>query len=213
VPGIEMTNIVREPDLYEPDWRRCGPFRIRRAPLDYSAATADKAFLSVGWIPRHAPNPGLEPGDTSKFMAVPWQTDYNSCAVHMSSINTGGTNPITIGNPTTLFWSWPAQRPIAVYVADEVVNGKLPQRKYSIRGQAAFATNLSMLSSFQDPTVAITNWDQIGVVLQGTQLSLEGTYGPSMFLETGSLLDPYVMVEWPFNANPAPNVVTRTPNG
>ena len=45
----------------------------------------------------------VEPGDMTKFMSVPWHTDYNSCATHP-------TSP-TIPHNTTLYWSWPAQRP------------------------------------------------------------------------------------------------------
>ena len=61
----------------------------------------------------------------SKFMSIPWQTDYNSCSIHQASINTSGQNTAT-GNPLTLYWSWPSQRPDAVYPATAVVNGVLP---------------------------------------------------------------------------------------
>ena len=90
------------------DWRTsgAGPFRIRHKPLDYAAATRQAPFLTGGWIPLHGMTDGLEPGDLSKFMSVPWQTDYNSCSIHQPSINTSGENTAT-GNPTTLYWSWP----------------------------------------------------------------------------------------------------------
>jgi len=183
------------------DWQTSGggPFRIKHKPLDYSKAHPDKAFLSGGWLPLHDDNGGLEPGDTGKFMAIPWQTDYNSCSVHMPSINTGGTTFPGVGNPTTLFWSWPAQRPVAIYRAIDVVDGRLPQeRKYSIRGTGTVPANLKQMSAFQDPNNAIVQWDQIGVVLQGT--AIDGTYSPEQFLETGSQLDPPAVAIWPFNA-------------
>jgi hypothetical protein len=68
-------------------------------------------FLTEGYVPlRKSDLPDVEPGDTSKFMSVPWHTDYNSCATHNPD-----PNPV---NNTTLFWSWPAQRPVAVHVAE-----------------------------------------------------------------------------------------------
>jgi hypothetical protein len=199
VPGIEMTYIVREPDLYEMDWATSGggPFRIKHAPLDYAAASRGAPFLTGGWIPVRSGNIGLEPGDTSKFMAIPWQTDYNSCSVHMSSINSSGRNT-SFGNPSTLFWSWPAQRPVAVYVAADAIDGRLPAQKYSIRGTGTFTSNLKTMASFQDPVTAVRLWDELGIVLQGT--AIEGGHDPAHFLEVASRLDPAPVVEWPFNA-------------
>lgn len=202
VPGIEMTYIVREPDLYEMDWTRSGggPFRIRHAPLDYARAREGTPFLSGGWIPLRSGNTGLEPGDTSKFMAIPWQTDYNSCAVHMTSINSAGKSNST-GDPTTLYWSWPAQRPVAVYAAADVVGPHLPARRYAVRGGGTRTANLKTVSAFQDPVTAIERWDALGIVLQGT--AIEGGYPEEWFLEVASQLDPPPVVEWPFNAQPA----------
>lgn len=209
VPGIEMTYVIRQPDLYEMEWTTWGggPFRVKQKPLDYAAAGAGAPFLSVGWLPLHNDTTGLEPGDTSKFMAIPWQTDYNSCAVHQASINTGGKN-VTNGNPTTLYWSWPAQRPVAVYPAADVVDGVLPRQKYSVRGAGTDTANLVTLCTFQDAVNSLTQWDQLGIVLQGS--AIEGGFDPAYFLETASQLDDppappeQPMVEWPFNANPPP---------
>ena len=106
-PGIEVSFPVRDVNLYIQDWQKqdCGPFRINQAPLDYSKAIADKPFLTFGYIPLQ--KLAVEPGDISKFMSVPWFTDYNSCATHLPDPNPQGNN--------TLFWSWPAERPVAVY--------------------------------------------------------------------------------------------------
>ena len=73
-------------------------------------------MLSAGYVPLRTPGKGLvEPGDMTKFMSVPWHTDYNSCATHP-------TSP-TIPHNTTLYWSWPAQRPVNVHLASEVTAG------------------------------------------------------------------------------------------
>src|SRR4029077_7167183 len=105
-------------------------------PLDYSRVQASQPFLTVGYVPLELRPDGLsaplEPGDTSKFMAIPWHTDYNSCATHPTS-----PNPL---NSTTLYWSWPAQRPVNVFLADEVgYDGrKLGPQRYSVRGAGTY---------------------------------------------------------------------------
>lgn len=207
VPGIEVSFTIRQPDIYMQDWRDsgCGPFRIKPKPLDYGTAQAGTPFLSGGWIPLRNDNSGLEPGDLAKFMAVPWQTDYNSCSIHQTSINTAGSN-VASGNPLTLYWSWPAQRPDAVYVADDVVDNVLAAQKWSIRGAGTFALNPKTASTFQDPLDAVTKWDQIGIVLQGTAIGPD--VSPDYYLEVESLLDvpgnpDEPVLAWPFNANPA----------
>ncbi|HEX6902506.1 MAG TPA: LodA/GoxA family CTQ-dependent oxidase [Thermoanaerobaculia bacterium] len=207
VPGIEISFPIRQPDIYINDWRSsgAGPFRIKPKPLDYKTANPKKPFLSGGWIPLRQDNGGLEPGDLAKFMAIPWQTDYNSCSIHQTSINTAGANAAT-GNPTTLYWSWPAQRPDAVYVAGEVVDNVLPAQKWSIRGPGTFALNPKTASTFQDPLDAVGKWDLIGIVIQGTAID-GGAHAADLYLEVQGRLegpgdpdDP--VLPWPFNANP-----------
>jgi hypothetical protein len=208
VPGIEVSYPVRQPDMYCTDWRTSGsgPFRVKHKPMPYAGAQANAAFLSGGWIPLHEMNDGLEPGDMTKFMSIPWQTDYNSCSIHQASINTSGLNTAT-GNPLTLYWSWPSQRPDAVYPTTEVVNGVLPERVWSVRGPGTLTNDPKTAATFQKALQSIEQWDRIGVVLQGTAIK-PGDYPPDFFLEAESLLPTEgqsvnVVAEWPFNANPS----------
>jgi len=150
-------------------------------------------------------NDGLQPGDLSKFMAVPWQTDYNSCSIHQTSINTDGVNTST-STPTMLYWSWPSQRPDAVYLADEVINGVLPPQQWSIRGAGTYSDNPATAATFQNPLQAVTQWDRIGIVLQGTAIPGHEDI-PEYYLEAKSRLQvPGIptnpVLAWPFNANP-----------
>ena len=210
VPGIEVSYTVRSPDIYIQDWKSSGsgPFRIKHKALDYAKATDDAPFLSSGWIPLHDMTDGLEPGDVSKFMAIPWQTDYNSCSIHQTQINTNGVNESN-GAATTLYWSWPSQRPDAVYVAEEVINNVLPEQKWSIRGKGTYAINPASAATFQDPLDSVQEWDKIGIVMQGTNIELpEQQFSSKLYLEVESQLtqpgdatDP--VARWPFNANPS----------
>src|SRR5919206_366102 len=203
--------ICGDPDIYDTEWKTsgAGPFRVKPKPLSYHAARPGTPFLSGGWIPLHDMTDGLEPGDMSKFMSIPWQTDYNSCSIHQSSINTAGQNTAT-GNPLTLYWSWPSQRPDAVYPATDVVNGVLPERVWSIRGPGTLTNDPKTAATFQKALQSVTHWDRIGVVLQGTAITGDH-YPPDFFLEAESLLPTEgqsvnVVAEWPFNANPSPHL-------
>lgn len=204
-PGIEMSYITRLVDIYRLDWREagCGPFRIKAKRLDYAKAQKNKPFLSAGWIPHHSGNSGLEPGDTSKFMAIPWQLDYNSCAVHQTSINHADGGPAP--DATTLFWSWPAQRPVAVRNVDDVVDGKPGKWVYSVRGPGTDTNDLASVCTFQNGADSLTRWSMIGIVLQGSAIEGEGgtRYSSQLYLETASQLDQPPVVAWPFNANTA----------
>ena len=229
VPGIEVSYTIMEKDIYIQDWKTsgAGPFRIKHYPMDYKHRKIRKInkqdddkqdddklnkatpYLTSGWIPLHKMTKGLEPGDVSKFMAIPWQTDYNSCSIHATAINTDGVNESN-GAETTLYWSWPSQRPDAVYVAEEVINNVLPKQKWSIRGPGTYAVNPASAATFQDPLQSVKDWHKIGIIVQGTQVDSddgEKKYSPNLYLEVQSQLtnpgeatDP--VPAWPFNANP-----------
>lgn len=171
-PGIDLTFVMREPALYQLPWQTsgAGPFRIRAKPLVYdSELVRDRPFLGVGYVPRHDDQAGLEPGDLSKFLALPWHTDYNSCATH----------PLDppVGNNRTVFWSWPAQRPVAVYDAaqvgwgpralhDEIGGFRLGPQQWSVRGWGTDAADAENWGRYQERKDMLYNWHRIGTVLQ-----------------------------------------------
>ncbi len=178
-PGIEMTFIIRDVDLYQ-NWKDgnnynpAGPFRINGAKMNY--ANLATPALEVGYTPTH--KTPVEPGDICKFMSIPWHTDYNSCATH----ETGNTD----SNMT--YWSWPAQRPVAVYTYDDVAcNASLDFQRYSVRGEGTNAywkdgvivpyeqgLVSSRVGRFQEYIDFVKNWHNVGVVMQGTNINQEG---------------------------------------
>jgi hypothetical protein len=198
-PGIEMTFIVRDPAIYQTDWQESGggPFRLRARPLDYDRAQYSQPFLTVGYVPLH-PGPdgitpaALEPGDTSKFMAVPWHTDYNACATHNQAPNPE--------NSSTLYWSWPSQRPVAVHAAKDVRNSKLGPQRYSIRGAGTYTTDLGEAGRYQELLDMVLNWQDIGFVIQGSAIEGEEKYSPDQYLEVESQLDATEIPPWPMNS-------------
>ncbi|MBS0126876.1 LodA/GoxA family CTQ-dependent oxidase [Thetidibacter halocola] len=188
-PGIDMTFIARQSNLYQADWRGGpGPFRIAGRPLDYATATPNKPFLGEGYVPLHTGEGSVEPGDICKFMALPWHTDYNSCATHTTAPYTN----------STLYWSWPAQRPVAVYAAMDVKDGQLGEQRYSVRGKGTENDNPALQGRYQDSVDMILNWSRIGIVIQGTAID-GGDYSRKHYLEVQSQLDAPEVEPWPIN--------------
>ena len=186
-PGIEITFIIRELGLYkaftDPDSVEIdGPFRFNMKDMDYS--NLDTIPLTVGYTPSETT--AVEPGDICKFMSIPWHTDYNSCATHES------------GNPESnmTYWSWPAQRPVAVYNFDDLAASdnpaQLPFQRYSVRGDGTnaywqdnngnpiikpFDTEeaSARVGRFQEYIDFVKNWHRVGIVMQGTAIDLTDT--------------------------------------
>jgi hypothetical protein len=186
-PGIEVSFPIRDVNLYVQDWQKqgCGPFRINQAPLDYSKAQAGQPFLSFGYVPLQ-PIP-VEPGDVSKFMSVPWHTDYNSCATHLADPNPPGNN--------TLFWSWPAERPVAVYPVSLCTydagskSWNVGQQVYSVRGPGTETPYPAQVGRFQKYPDFVDNWFKVGFVIEGPQIAAaagQAPYPANLFLEVQS---------------------------
>lgn len=178
-PGIDLTFVAREAAIYIQPWATsgAGPFRIHAKPLAYGALKPNAPLLTGGYVPRHVEVDGLEPGDLSKFMALPWHTDYNSCATHPPSPNPAGNR--------TVFWSWPAQRPVAVYAAEDVVwrsdappdddrdgpNGwTLGDQLWSVRGPGTDSPDAENWGRYQNRLDMVENWSRIGTVIQAPQV-------------------------------------------
>jgi hypothetical protein len=124
-PGGEVAWIIRNPAIY------AEPFRIKHSPY-FSPQTL------ASWQPNplSLPGPlntpedqgslavGLEPGDLTKYSAVPWQADFNECSTQDTDTTYTEWNviePQSVGDPAadvtkTTYW-WPSHRPMEVYNA------------------------------------------------------------------------------------------------
>ncbi|UTH75175.1 LodA/GoxA family CTQ-dependent oxidase [Chromobacterium sp. IIBBL 290-4] len=203
-PGIEVSFPVRDPNLYIRNWRErgCGPFRINQARINYANIDSSQPVLRCGYVPLQkvpVDKGTVEPGDVSKFMSVPWHTDYNSCAVHLPN-----PNPINVdGNGTpypnnVLFWSWPAQRPVQVFPKSscdydpETGTWILGNQVFSIRGAGTETEYPATAGRFQSYADYMQQWNKTGFVIQGLQIPAaeKANYGPRLFLEVSSQMDP-----------------------
>jgi L-lysine epsilon oxidase-like protein len=114
-PGGEAGWIMRNPAIY------AGSYRIRQAP--YQPGALSQPATLPGGAPATAADlaTGLEPGDLTKYSAVPWQSDFNECTNQPIDVTYAAWNnlePASTGDPVAqrvqLTYWWPAHRPVWV---------------------------------------------------------------------------------------------------
>jgi hypothetical protein len=150
-PGGEAAWIMRNPAIYSES------YRIKHSP--YFSLTALSAWQTQ---PLSLPNPdlaatdpgslqiGLEPGDLTKYSAVPWQADFNECSnqdVDITYEKWNVIDPQSVGDPATditqtTFW-WPSHRPMEVFTE----NGQAPWAQGIPQTNAG---DLKMVSAWKD---------------------------------------------------------------
>lgn len=206
-PGLQYPFVIRDTHLFRRDWRTagCGPFRIAAASLDYAKARKDRPFLGVGYVPfRDAP---VEPGDLTKFMAVPWLTDFNQCTVHPPFPNPN--------NDTTLYWSWPAERPYIVHPQalshfDPATGWTPGEQVYAVRGAGTETHYPALHGRFQVQRDFVLNWYKVGFVVQASRIdpAARPASADDPFLEVASFFETtpdQKVAGWPtYNVPPAP---------
>jgi hypothetical protein len=151
-PGGEVAWIIRNPAIY------AEPFRIK-----HSTYFTPKVLASWQPNPLSLPGPlatpedqgslavGLEPGDLTKYGAVPWQSDFNECSTQTMDITYAQWNviePQSVGDPApdvpqTTFW-WPSHRPM------EVFNAQGAQVPWSQGIPQTNAGDLKMVTAWKD---------------------------------------------------------------
>jgi hypothetical protein len=144
-PGIEATWICRDPSIY------AAPFRIR-----HKADVGPPLSLGQDF------EAGLEPGDLSRYMACPWQADFNECS----------QSPIG----DRFVWWWPVQRPSYVYVAE---GGRMRQVPWVGSGRDQ---NADDYVQFGDDLDMVKLWHELGFVFD------EGTESDPRFVEVERVL-------------------------
>lgn len=151
-PGIEMTWISRNPKIY------LEPFRIKPKKME----SMDRLSLEMNL------EEGLEPGDLTKFMALPWQADFNECSVQ----------PID----DRFVWWWPAQRPNFVYLpppqppeikTEQFIDKTPPDDKLKNEQVPWVGTDYDQNApdyvTFADDLEMVEKWHQLGFVINISQ--------------------------------------------
>ncbi len=141
-PGIEITWICRNPTLYRPlpaNFSISDAFRIRHKDVTGGLTLTNGADNDY--------SNGVEPGDLTKYMAQPWQADFNECS----------QQPVDGGN----YWWWPAQRPYSIFPsAADAQQSNYFQWTRLVGNQSGTGEGAS-LSDWQ----MVANWKNLGFVL------------------------------------------------
>jgi hypothetical protein len=145
-PGIEVTWVCRNPRLYT------APFRINAKQVVEPPLSLGQDFAD-----------GLEPGDLCKYMAVPWQADFNECSAEL------------VGD--RYLWWWPVQRPSFVHVER---HGRLVQVPWLGTDTDQAAPNYL---EFKDDYEMVEHWHELGFVFN------VGTGDNPVFLEVARQLE------------------------
>lgn len=112
-PGGEASWIMRNPAIY------AAPYRINAVPSPTPGSLSQPAIANGDTSASLAA--GIEPGDLTKYSAVPWQADFNECTNqdvdvtydNWNLINSSSTDD-TFTDKTWLTYWWPAHRPVMV---------------------------------------------------------------------------------------------------
>jgi len=177
-PGCEMTWPMRQASLY------AAPFRLRRRvgpERDWGNAMTSAIALAAD-----GPLSASGPGDLSRWMAVPWQTDTSSCLSRYKQ---------AVDDYLPTFW--PARvpndvLPPAAYLATLDSALSLEER------QTAFATRVKWLRDLPNvPTsriprinAFIEQWSQAGVVTRQPGAEEGAPFPAAFWVELGHALAP-----------------------
>jgi len=197
-PGGEIGWVMRNPSIW------LEPYRIKADPSFYNfgqtAAQANRGTLPDSDYAFYAGDDlsqkndfttGLQPGDLTKYMSVPWQADFNECSTQPIDVTYERFNQISpdSDNDKVLererrVWEtlwWPAHRPMQTY--EMVVPGDFSSINWLDWTPGVPQTNAGDLRM-------VTEWWRLPIVIRNPQ----GDIQPSV-LGTPETNFPYISVE------------------
>ena len=197
-PGGEIGWIIRNPSIYKE------PYRLRSDPDFYNftltAAQASKTNINpINYVSYSDASLsqnsdfgiGLQPGDLTKQMALPWQSDYNECTSQAIDITYENWNVIepdsendTWANLEQQVWDtlwWTAHRPLQVFEVVSFNPDKSPNYQMFDWSRGVPQSNMGDLKM-------VTEWSRLGFVVRNPYLSEKD-------LNTASPENKYISVE------------------
>jgi hypothetical protein len=204
-PGAEVNWVIRNPAIY------AEPFRLKADP-DFSsfrqtAANANQSSRALT-IPEsdYASyveddlsqgsdfETGLQPGDLTKYMSQPWQSDFNECTTQPIDITYDLWNkidPDSENDPVMRLqqqvWEtlwWPAHRPLQAWEAT-VVNGG-PVYRFIEWARGVPGTNAGDLKM-------VTEWPKLGFIVRNPYVPAAELDKP--WSDVGPVATKYISVE------------------
>ena len=168
-PGIETTWIVRNSTIYEK------PMQLKLAHFEDQNSATQLYYRENGLSTTadEADGLGCEPGDLTKRMAIPWQSDFQECTVQTPNITIPSVNQFADGTgievpPAYYVYWWPPQSPMHVMtgalqpqdqVLDAIVSG--------IGGQPIIPAGqrVPYQRGILNPQDMIDSWSRLGFII------------------------------------------------
>jgi hypothetical protein len=189
-PGAEVGWIIRNPSIYKEAYRlKADP---EFANFEQSAASNNRTSVTEQDYLGNAETPlsqgnnfdvGLQPGDLTKYSALPWQADFNECTIQTIDITNELWNVIDFDADQDTFlkerqkqWDtlwWPAHRPLQTLEITSVDDKGQPT-KYTMRGWSRGVTQ-----TLAGDLKMVTEWARLGFVVRNPYLSEEDLDQPS----------------------------------
>lgn len=164
-PGGELSWIMMNPAIYSE------PYRIHHATYLAGQLSLPKPIADKDGSPAADIAQGLEPGDLTKYIGIPWQADFHECTYQNINVTYENWNDIDLsstGDPAqesiayNIPW-WPAHRPIVV---TQSIAG----------GQVYWASGISPNNA--GDLQMVEAWKDLGFIKQGTlQQSPDNPFG------------------------------------
>jgi hypothetical protein len=175
-PGAEVNWIMRNPSIY---W---APYRIKAdRSVSNFLVTAAQANTSTGMqmdFTFNVENPlsqdnnfdvGLQPGDMTKYMAVPWQSDFNECTTNPTDVTYADWNNIYPDSDhdtrmkrdrkvVDIMW-WPAHRPLQYTQVVSVSQGNKVNYQWLNWSSGVQQTNAGDLKM-------VTEWENLPFIIR-----------------------------------------------
>ncbi len=147
-PGCEITWIARRRNLYD------GALRIRRRPAGAPERDYGDILLPAVAIGENGPLTGAGPGDLTRWMAVPWQTDTADCLWSYDFFRMSDSLPTY----------WPARVPNQV-LSEADYNVAMDATRPLAQRQAAFNTRRNWFRGLTRPNAQmVTDFHKLGVI-------------------------------------------------
>ncbi|MEM7573651.1 MAG: CTQ-dependent lysine 6-oxidase LodA [Bacteroidota bacterium] len=168
-PGIETTWIVRNATIYEK------PLQLKLAHFEGQNSATQLFYRENGLSTTadEADGLGCEPGDMTKRMAIPWQSDFQECTVQTPNMTIPSVNQFADGTgievpPAYYVYWWPPQSPMHVVtgaqqpqdqVLDAIVSG--------IAGQPIIPAGqrVPYQRGILNPQDMIDSWSRLGFII------------------------------------------------
>jgi hypothetical protein len=211
-PGCELGWVMRNPSIYHDVYRvNADPafyaFQETAAQANQTAGggtspgTTEREFSSYiqnTLSLRNDFRSGLQPGDLTKYMALPWQADFNECSTQTIDVTYEGWNDLypksdkdkqlkAAQRQWETLW-WPAHRPMQVFVAVPGGVGQDVDYDWQVWALGIPQTN-------EGDYKMVTDWWRLGFVRKNPRAS----FNMSGDISPPPQVPPYISVE----ANPS----------